>query len=82
MIINKIGTRNGSYKKHEYRLYQPYDYRTEGLMNKVLPSHIINTTNESTSALISFMEKMWIFILDYVDELRYFKDPFFSKRIK
>ena len=68
------GTRWKYIKKHQNIKHQPYDYADEGLLNKLLPEHVVNTDNDTTKAVLDFVEDVCVRILKYVDELKHFKD--------
>ena len=69
-----LGTRWKYLKKHSRIKHAPYDYETEGLLIRLLPSRITHTNNETTIAVLAFVEDVCVRLLKYVDELRYFKD--------
>lgn len=74
MLYRESGTRCSYLKFFEHQLHLPYDYEEEGLMNKVLPPHVVAATAPTTQALIQFMDKLFTWLMKYVDELKQFKN--------
>lgn len=68
------------YTRYEYlqdynrSKHNPYDYRKNGLLNRMMSPVITNTSNRTTRLVLDFVEAAFVFILDYVDELRNFKN--------
>lgn len=60
--------------KYDIIKHQPYDYRSKGLLNKLLPAVITSTTNKTTRLILEFVETVQLFLLEYVDELKQFKN--------
>lgn len=54
--------------------HQPYDYKRNGLLNKLLPAVITTTQNKTTKLVLSFLETVFIGLIDYVAELQHFKN--------
>lgn len=69
------GTKYSNIHQHDIIKHQPFDYRKEGLLKQIMPKVIINTKNETTRLVLDFVEQVMLFLISYVDELKYFKDP-------
>lgn len=74
MEYRQLGTRYKGIHKYDIIKHQPYDYRANGLLNKILPTVITNTTNKTTRLVLEFVESVQLFLLGYVDELKHFKN--------
>lgn len=72
MIQNSNGSRYNSYKKFEHSLHQPYDYRSKGILNKILSHKIYNTTNPILKYVLSIYEQSIIYVFNYIDILENF----------
>lgn len=70
------GTRYKNLGRYDQVEQAPYNYERNGLLKKLLPSVIVNTKNATTKLVLDFVEQAAVFLLRYVDELKYFKDPF------
>lgn len=71
-IKNSNGNRYKIYKQYEHRLHSPYDYETNGLLNRILSNKIYNTTNPILKYILSVYEQSIIYLLKYVDILENF----------
>lgn len=58
------------------RYSKAYDYANGGILSKILPPVVYNATNPVTHHIIMKIDDLAIWLLKYVDELRYFKDWF------
>jgi hypothetical protein len=74
MKQNPVGTRYEDYKLYEKKLNQPYDYSRNGLLNKILPNRIVNSKNTIFKEVLNYFEKMFIYLMKYVDKLKHFKN--------
>lgn len=74
MEYRKNGTRYNYLKLYQNAKHMPYDYRHKGLLNKVLPAVITQTTNNTTKLILTFIETVFVELLDYVKELQHFKN--------
>ena len=74
MEIRESGYKYRYLRHVSWRKHKPYDYKNEGLLKQCLPEVIINATNPVTRYVIRFVERCLVFLMKYVDELRYFKD--------
>lgn len=73
-LYRPLYTRYSHYKDLGYAWDQRYDYRRKGLINKLLPPIIVNTKNKATHAVLRFLDGLFCWLLDYVDQLRNFKN--------
>lgn len=73
------GTRYKNCGKYDKVEQAPYNYERDGLLNKLLPRVITNTENKTTRLILDFVEQTSVFLLRYVDKLKYFKDPFYNR---
>lgn len=73
------------YTRYEYlesfnrAKHQPYDYKKNGLLNKMLSPAITQTQNKTTRLILEFVESVVTFWMDYVDELKNFKNWSYRK---
>lgn len=74
MEYRPLGTRYKGIHKYDIMKHQPYDYKSNGLLNKILPAVIVNTKNKTTRMVLEFVEAVQLFLLEYVDELKHFKN--------
>ena len=74
MEYRKNGTRYNYLKLYQNAKHMSYDYRHKGLLNKVLPAVITQTTNNTTKLILTFIETVFVELLDYVKELQHFKN--------
>lgn len=70
----KIGTRFVHLHDCDTGKHKPYDYRKEGLLIRVMSPTIVNTVNRTTQLVLKFVETTFIELMEYVDELRHFKN--------
>ncbi len=71
-VINNNGYRFEYLKKYEKKLHQPYDYRTNGLLNKILSHKVHQTKNPILKQVLNIYEKNIEFMMSYVDILQNF----------
>ena len=74
------GTRYRYDYKWEKRKNLPYQYDTEGLLNKIISRRIVDTDNEVLKLVLNFYERSLVFMMKYVDELKHFKNPHWKNR--
>lgn len=79
MEFRPIGTRYEYLESYNVTKHKPYNYKRYGLLNKLFPKVIYETKNKSTKTVLDFLEQMTIFLLKYVDILKYFKNPCFKR---
>lgn len=59
--------RFSEYYKYETRLHQPYEYRTKGLLKRLISPTLANTKNTLTQRMLTFIESSILFMLSGVD---------------
>ena len=76
MEYRNPGTRYKNRASYTRLLHQPYDYRStqDGLLGKILPQVITNTTNPVTRTVLDFVESVFKLWLGYVRDLKNFKN--------
>ena len=74
------GTRFYNYDEWEKRKNSPYNYKKNGLLHKIMSHTIVETNNQVLQILLSYYEKSIIFLLNYVDILKHFKNPHWRNR--
>lgn len=80
MEIRNNGKRFEKYDKWEYQLNRPYNYKRDGLLNKIMSPVIVNTTNPMLKVIIEFVESSLIYLMKYVDILKNFKNIYWTNR--
>lgn len=80
MEIRENGTRFKNCIKWESLKNAPYDYKNEGLLNKIMSEAIVKTTNPLLKLLLDFTETSMIFVMKYTDILKNFKNPHWKNR--
>lgn len=80
MKTYKNGYRYGFTKYYDQVKNQPYDYEDEGILRHMMSQRIVNTSNPITKFMYNVFEKEIVFLLNYVDILANFKNPFFRNR--
>lgn len=68
------GTRQTQFKRYNRTKHEPYDYARNGILTKVLPNVITSTKNKTTRIVLDLVENSAIFLLQYVDVLKHFKN--------
>jgi len=74
MEVHANGHRYYDKDKWEILLNQPYNYVKKGLVNKLLSHKLYNTTNPITKIVLQYYEKSLVFLMQYVDMLKNFKN--------
>ena len=74
------GTKYIDYKSWESIKQAPYDYKNSGLLNKIVSKTIANTDNPILQIVLKFYESSIVFLLEYVDILKHFKDVHWKNR--
>ena len=74
------GTRYINYCEWESRKQTLYNYKKNGLLKRILSHVILDSNNEALNIILKFYEGSIIFLLSYVDELKYFKNPHWKNR--
>lgn len=74
MEIHENGYRFNEYYKWEDVKNQPYNYARDGLIKKLLSSHIVNTKNKILKYILSYFEYSLIYMMKTADILKNFKN--------
>ena len=80
MEIRNNATRFINYDKWENVKYTPYNYTKNGLLNHIMSSQIVNTTNPILKVLLQFVESSLFFVMKYTDVLKNFKNIHWKNR--
>ena len=80
MEIRSNGTRFNNYDAWEVVKHMPYNYSKHGLLNHIMSSVIVNTTNPALKILLQYIEYSLIFAMKYVDILKNFKNIHWRNR--
>ena len=59
-------------KDRETLLHQPYDFRHDGLLKRLVSKRIANTTNPILKDILNYVETNLIMMMDYADVLENF----------
>lgn len=79
MRYQRIGSHFNIYKSYEFRRHLPYDYKRNGIINKMISPIIYNTKNKTTKMLVDFIEAFAQFFTEYVGDLKNFKNFYYRK---
>lgn len=75
---------NGTRYRYNYmwesRKNLPYNYEANGLLNKIMSKGIVYSKNKPLQLMLNFYEQSLIFLMKYVDRLKYFKNPHWTNR--
>ena len=74
------GTRYIKYDEWGVKKNIPYNYRKNGIVDKILSHKIVESNNEVLNLILNYYENSIIFLLNYVDILKHFKDPHWKNR--
>jgi hypothetical protein len=80
MKYNENGEKYSNYYKWETSKQTPYNYKKSGLLNHLMSSRIINTDNYITKQILSYVEQSMVFLMNYVDRLKNFKNYHWKNR--
>lgn len=80
MEARSNGMRFMEYRKWENTKNTPYDYAKDGLLNHIMSSAIVNTTNPVLKHLLDYVESSLMFVMKYTDILKNFKNPHWKNR--
>ena len=80
MEVRGNGTRFNNYDSWEYKKYMPYNYKKEGLLNRIMSPSIINTNNPMLKVILQFVESSLVFLMRYIDILKNFKNIYWTNR--
>lgn len=61
-----------SYKQWEHTLHQPYDYKHEGLLKRLMSRKISQTDNPILKSMLGIVESACVFCLQYIGILNNF----------
>ena len=64
---------------YSFKKNQPYDYKRKGIIKNLMTPRVFNTQNSTTKMIVEFIEAVAQFLVEYVGELRNFKNPFYHK---
>lgn len=74
MNISRLGTRHAYLRGFEYVKNNPYDYRAEGLLNKLAPTLWRKIENKTVKGFLLRVDFVLVQLFDYISELKYAKD--------
>ena len=79
---NKLpnGTRYINYELWGNVKNKPYNYKRLGLLNKIMSHKILESNNKALKSILKYYEQSIIFLLNYTDELKHFKNPHWKNR--
>lgn len=80
MTVYENGHRFMNYDKFEYHNQKPYNYSKYGLVNHMLSKKIIESKNQPLKIILNFVDRSFVQLLHYVDELKYFKNYLWKNR--
>ena len=70
----KNGERYEAYKEWDALKNTPYDYERKGLLDKIMSKRIAKSENKVLKPFLKYYEQCIVFMLKYVDELKYYKN--------
>ena len=70
MIVRENGTYNERYKSWEQLAHQPYDYKNEGLVKKILSHKITESDSPIIQYILQIYEESLVFCMKYIDILQ------------
>ena len=80
MEIRPNGTRFERYRFWKKSKNDPYDYTHNGLLQHIMSSKIVNTTNPVLKYILKVFESSLIFLMKYTDDLKNFKNIRYKNR--
>ncbi len=80
MITRPNGTKYKMYFLWENIKNPKYNYNAYGILPTIMSKDIINTKNKALKYILSFYDNSIIFLLNYIDELRNFKNIHWKNR--
>lgn len=80
MEVRDNGMRFDKYYKWEKVKHSPYDYKRNGLLNKIMSNSILNTTNPALKIILQYVESSLVFVMKYTDVLKNFKNIHWKNR--
>ena len=69
-----LGTKYKNNRFHSQPKYEPYDYASNGLLNRLLPSVIIFSDNMVTQTILLYIDQILTRLMKYVDKIKYYRD--------
>lgn len=75
MEIRPLWSRRARNTIYESVRHRGYDYRRNGLLVKLLPRIVTQTENEYTKNILRSIDYIFIWLMDYIDYLKNFKNP-------
>ena len=73
-------TRYLNYGSWEKKKNEPYDYKRKGLLQHILSHKIVQSENEFLQKILKYYETSIIFVLNYIDRLKNFKNYHWKNR--
>ncbi len=80
MKVYENGYRYKNYDEFEKKLHQPYDYQKNGLIKHLISHKIVESKNKILQYIIMFIDRSFVYLLKYTDELKYFKNYLWKNR--
>jgi hypothetical protein len=80
MEVRGNGMRFYNYDKWEHSKYESYNYKKQGLLNRVMSPAIVNTNNPFLRVILQYVESSLVFVMQYVDILKNFKNVRWKNR--
>lgn len=74
MKIHSNGDRFKNNYLYNERLHNPYDYKNDGLIQHIIPRKIFTTTNTTLKWFLNTFDTSMIFVFNYIDKLKHFKN--------
>ena len=79
--------RNNGFRFKDYKKWENvdkknlnYDYANDGLLPHIMSPIIVQTTNPVLKYILNYLENSLIFLLQYTDILKNFKNPHWKNR--
>lgn len=80
MKVYENGHRFVNYDAFERRLNQPYNYKKYGLLKHLISHKIIESKNIPLQTILSFVDRSFVHLLNYIDQLKNFKNYLWKNR--
>lgn len=80
MKYSENGSRFKYYCDWEDKKNALYNYKRNGLLKHLLPLNVVHTENKILQSVLSFFEQSLVFIMQYVDRLKHFKNYHWKNR--
>jgi hypothetical protein len=79
--------RNNGFRFKDYKKWENvdkknlnYDYANDGLLQHIMSPIIVQTSNPVLKYILNYLENSLIFLLQYTDILKNFKNPHWKNR--